>query len=119
MGKIAYCAVLIAACSGLGCGLRSPAAFAEDFAREHFSLCVDGHPRKRLPNCPPSVVDPGVCISYGGLEPRPGYERDHIVPLCAGGPDTPDNMQYQPLAEARKKDVLERRMCEELCRGKP
>jgi hypothetical protein len=37
---------------------------------------------------------------------------DHIEPLCAGGPDTPTNMQWQTVAEAKVKDREERRMCE-------
>lgn len=41
----------------------------------------------------------------------PGHVVDHIIPLCAGGPDTPENMQWQTIAAAKKKDVLERREC--------
>jgi hypothetical protein len=40
-----------------------------------------------------------------------GYVRDHIVPLCANGPDTVANMQWQSVAEGRRKDALERRQC--------
>lgn len=69
-------------------------------------LCINGHPAKRLPN-----------ISYAGLPPRHGYQRDHIIPLCLGGPDTRDNLQYQPLDQAYAKDQLERQACEQYCRG--
>ncbi|MDD5298148.1 MAG: HNH endonuclease signature motif containing protein [Rhodocyclaceae bacterium] len=43
--------------------------------------------------------------------PCPGYIIDHVIPLCAGGADAPGNMQWQTIAEAREKDVLERQMC--------
>lgn len=38
---------------------------------------------------------------------RPGYVIDHIVPLKRGGADTPENMQWQTIAEARAKDKWE------------
>ena len=39
---------------------------------------------KRLRPCPATGQARGPC---------PGYVVDHIIPLCAGGPDRPDNMQ--------------------------
>src|SRR5437667_2086748 len=42
---------------------------------------------------------------------RPGYVVDHIVPLCAGGADSPKNMQWQPRAEAKIKDRAEKAYC--------
>ncbi len=47
---------------------------------------------------------------------RPGYERDHRVPLCAGGADTEVNLQWQPIDEALDKDALERFACAAVCR---
>lgn len=41
----------------------------------------------------------------------PGYVVDHIIPLCAGGPDHPSNMQYQELRESYIKDIQERKQC--------
>lgn len=41
----------------------------------------------------------------------PGYVIDHVKPLCAGGADSPANMQWQTKAAAAKKDVLEKREC--------
>jgi hypothetical protein len=38
---------------------------------------------------------------------RPGYVVDHIVPLECGGADTPSNMQWQTVAEAKAKDKTE------------
>jgi hypothetical protein len=70
-------------------------------------LCVDGHPRKRRPD-----------VTYAGLPPKHGYQRDHKIPLCAGGPDTADNVEYEQLEEALAKDHYEWSMCEAMCRGK-
>lgn len=68
-------------------------------------LCLGGRPRKRLPT------------DYAGLPTCPTAERNHIVPRCLGGPDTLENLEYQPWAEANPDDVRERRMCEAYCRG--
>lgn len=43
---------------------------------------------------------------------RPGYVIDHVIPLACGGPDTPQNMQWQTRAEAKAKDKWERRDCQ-------
>jgi hypothetical protein len=52
--------------------------------------------------CPPTGQVRGACA---------GYVVDHIKPLCAGGADRPSNMQWQTVAEAKKKDRKEREMC--------
>lgn len=70
------------------------------------ALCVNGHPAKRSPD-----------VSYGGLEPRHGYQRDHCVPLGLGGPDTETNVWYQPIEEAHRKDLREYQVIEAYCRG--
>ena len=38
---------------------------------------------------------------------RPGYVIDHIIPLKRGGVDTPANMQWQTVNEAKAKDKWE------------
>jgi hypothetical protein len=38
---------------------------------------------------------------------RPGYVVDHIIPLECGGADSPANMQWQTIAEAKAKDKAE------------
>lgn len=39
--------------------------------------------------------------------PCPGYVVDHVIPLACGGPDRPDNMQWQTVEDGRAKDRLE------------
>jgi len=55
--------------------------------------------------CPATGKPRGAC---------PGYVIDHIKPLCAGGPDRPENMQWQTVADAKAKDRDERRQCRAL-----
>src|SRR5689334_4897128 len=52
--------------------------------------------------CPSTGKKRGAC---------PGYVVDHVKPLCAGGPDRPSNMQWQTIADGKKKDRVERQMC--------
>jgi hypothetical protein len=66
---------------------RDPAV-AREFQKEH--------------PCPSTGKRTGSC---------PGYIRDHIKPLCAGGADRVSNMQWQTTAEAKKKDKVERKQC--------
>jgi hypothetical protein len=52
------------------------------------------------------------CPANGSAVPScPGYVIDHIWPLCAGGKDAPENMQWQTIADAKAKDDLERKLC--------
>jgi hypothetical protein len=44
----------------------------------------------------------------------PGWVKDHIDPLCNGGPNAVSNMQWQTIADARAKNRWERA----ICRGK-
>lgn len=44
--------------------------------------------------CPPTGATRGKCV---------GWEVDHVIPLCAGGPDTPANMQWLTIASHRQK----------------
>lgn len=47
-----------------------------------------------------------------GYEKTPhGYQVDHIIPLCAGGPDTPENMQLLTIEEHREKTRIDVRWC--------
>jgi|HubBroStandDraft_2_1064218.scaffolds.fasta_scaffold214691_2 hypothetical protein len=69
-------------------------------------LCINGHPAQRSGD-----------VTYAGLPPRHGFQRDHRLPLCLGGADDASNVWYQPLAEAKAKDALEWQACEQYCRG--
>lgn len=57
--------------------------------------------------CPSTGKPRGAC---------PGYVVDHIRPLCAGGLDRPENMQWQTIAEAKAKDRVELAECRSLKR---
>ena len=56
------------------------------------ALFRKGHP------CPSTGRTIGKC---------PGYVVDHIIALKRGGPDDPENMQWQTVEEARIKDRYE------------
>src|SRR5205085_4202303 len=62
---------------------------------------------KRTAPCPATGERRGAC---------PGYVIDHIEPLCAGGRDHPDNMQWQTVADAKAKDREEIRRCRSMKR---
>lgn len=52
------------------------------------------------------------CPSTGKIHGKcPGYVVDHIIPICAGGPDHPGNMQWQDIKASKQKDKEERRTC--------
>lgn len=52
--------------------------------------------------CPATGKPRGAC---------PGWVVDHIVPLCGGGADAPENMQWQEREVSHQKDAIERRHC--------
>lgn len=52
--------------------------------------------------CPETGVTRGPC---------PGWQVDHVVPLCAGGADRPDNMQWLPAADHKEKTRHDVRYC--------
>lgn len=43
-----------------------------------------------------------------------GYVVDHVAPLCAGGPDRPENMVWQTVEQAKVKDKWEKELCAKL-----
>ena len=47
----------------------------------------------------------------GYVKGRPGWVIDHVVPMCAGGPDAVANLQWQEAAASYRKDVFERALC--------
>ena len=57
---------------------------------------------KRQQPCPATGKSRGAC---------PGWIIDHKTALACGGADTPVNMQWQTVTEARAKDKWERHGC--------
>jgi hypothetical protein len=52
------------------------------------------------------------CPATGAMKgPCKGYVIDHVNPLACGGPDRPENMQWQTIAEGKAKDKWERKSC--------
>ena len=48
---------------------------------------------------------------HGFERTPPGYQVDHIIPLCAGGLDTPENMQLLTIEKHREKTRIDVRWC--------
>lgn len=52
------------------------------------------------------------CPSTGKRRGKcPGYEADHIVPLCAGGKDEWSNLQWLTVREHREKTAIDKKHC--------
>lgn len=79
------------------------------FALVLLASCALNTPSGAADVCHPTPRGPSP------LPYRAGFERDHVVPLCLGGSDSVDNMQYQPWPEARAKDRLEATVCHMVC----
>ncbi len=58
---------------------------------------------KRLNPCPSTGEAQGAC---------PGHVVAHVVPLCAEGEDAPDNLRWQPVAEAKEAGRWARQYCQ-------
>lgn len=88
-------ALWLQACAAILIAVSLPAdARKRDMAqREEF---------KRVNPCPINESRSGPC---------PGFEVDHVVSLCKGGTDTPDNMQWLPVAAHRMKTRDDVRAC--------
>lgn len=54
---------------------------------------------------------PSTGLRYGRC---PGYIKDHIKPLCAGGADATWNMQWQTTEDSYRKDRDEWALCRSL-----
>lgn len=52
--------------------------------------------------CPATGEPKGAC---------PGYVVDHVIALACGGPDAPENMQWQTVEDGKAKDKIERKDC--------
>lgn len=74
-----------------------------------------GHRIKRSHAAIHAFMQEHHCPSTGRAKGScPGYIVDHIVPLCAGGADKPENMQWQTVAAAKAKDKQEWAECRAL-----
>ena len=59
------------------------------------------------------------CPATGKPELRcPQHHVDHVTPLCAGGADTRENMQYLTIQEHRWKTRTDVRVCRQLRKAK-
>ena len=87
------CRLLVAVCLCITYIDPSPACVHSSKARSQF---IHANP------CPATGKTSGPCK---------GWIVDHVVPLCAGGADKPDNMQWQTTADAKLKDKIERKQC--------
>jgi hypothetical protein len=79
--------------------LASPTASADARTKRSQSAKVEF---KREHPCPATGATKGACR---------GYVIDHVHPLACGGPDRPENMQWQTVAEGKAKDKWERKAC--------
>lgn len=57
---------------------------------------------------------PSTGLPYGAC---PGWTRDHLVPLCAGGADAIQNLWWEDTRRSLDKDQLEFRLCHQLYRA--
>ncbi|MCR4331763.1 MAG: HNH endonuclease [Sulfuricaulis sp.] len=82
-----------------------------------FSLPVDAK-QPRSTKAKADFVRVNPCPSTGStrLGGCVGYVIDHRVPLCAGGVDRPENMQWMTIPDAKAKDRIERAQCREMRR---
>lgn len=62
---------------------------------------------KRHNPCPSTQLRRGAC---------PGWQVDHVQPLCSGGPDAVQNMQWLSVEDHRIKTRQDVRVCRYLRR---
>ena len=81
-----------------------------------FSTLAEAAPRSSAVRL--SFARHNACPATGQFKTScPGYVIDHVIPLCAGGPDTTANMQWQEYRASLVKDVQERALCRRLRQG--
>ena len=80
------------------CGLFATASADANTRRSHKVIAEF----KRAQPCPATGQPRGRC---------PGYVIDHVIPICAGGPDAVTNLQWQTVADGKAKDRLEAAQC--------
>lgn len=69
-----------------------------------FSILINSGVCARDRNVPAAFQRENPCPSTGKTTGAcPGWERDHIVPLCRGGADTVANLQWLSTAQHKLK----------------
>ena len=70
-----------------------------------------------LPPLRPNSIDaPPLSLLFQRIEPCQAtgcsdYIKDRVIPLECGGPDTPSNMQWQTIRDAKATDKREAKGC--------
>jgi hypothetical protein len=86
----------------------SPASSERTTVPETVSTAHSGHRHNRSREVTAEFQREHPCPStgkrYGAC---PGYVKDHVIALCAGGPDAVSNLQWQTTADAKAKDQWE------------
>lgn len=79
------------------------------------ALLLPGAAEARIPRSSAAVAEfkrHNPCPVNGAKRgPCPGYEVDHVEPLCAGGPDIPANMQWLTRDAHRAKTRVDVMRC--------
>lgn len=82
-----------------------------------WAACEDGRCRNypRDPAVTHAFTLTVPCPSTGDTGHRcPGFIRDHLIPLCAGGADAVSNLWWEESARASRKDKRELQLCHRL-----
>ena len=81
-----------------------------------FSLCsIGGYRIYKVVHIKRDPKMVRLFLRNNGLSGVPrGYQVDHIIPLCAGGDDSPDNMQLLSVKEHKKKTRGDVRTCRDM-----
>jgi hypothetical protein len=88
---------LLSACTAFQPAPTSPVIQRDAHGRIQRSEAVRNAFKREHP-CPATQQPKGPC---------PGYVIDHVIALKRGGADTPANMQWQTVDEAKAKDRVE------------
>jgi len=88
---------LLSACAAFQPAPTSPVIQRDAHGRIERSQAARAAFKREHP-CPATHLPTGPC---------PGYVIDHVVPLKRGGADSPSNMQWQTVEDAKAKDRVE------------